>query len=233
MKIFIAEDEPLASAKLKLFLQKLGETNVYVFDNGLSLLAKISEEVPETLFLDIHMPGATGMQVMDLMQQKGIKGTQIIITSAYEQYALDSFNFNVTDYLLKPYTLDRLSQALEKARTNIRLLSLDKQVNSETISFRCEGRTIIVPVSEIVSLESLKDYVRIVTTDGQKRLTLGTLGSFEERLPKEFIRVHRSFIINLNHIVEIGNQSVIMLGGVEIAIGKTYREQFGNVFLKN
>ena len=232
MKIFIAEDEPLASAKLKVFLQRLGETEITVFDNGLALLSALSDKTPEVLFLDIHMPGATGMEVMDLMKKKGIKNVQIIITSAYDQYAIESFNFNVTDYLLKPYTLDRLRIALDKAKTNLRLLSLDKQANSETISVRCDGKTIKISLLDIVLIESLKDYVQITTSDGQKRITLGTLASFEEKLPAYFVRVHRSSIINVNHVVEFNSLTVIMQGGEQIAIGKTYREQFENLLSK-
>lgn len=227
MSIYIAEDEPLASAKLKLFLQKLGENgDIRIFDNGISLLAALQDEQPEVLFLDIQMPGVTGMQVLERMKEIGIKNTQIIITSAFDQYAIQSFGFSVTDYLLKPYTLDRLKQALEKAKTNIRLQALDKQVNTHVLTVRIDGRNVIIPTSEIVYLEALKDYVRIVTCDGQKRMTLGTMSSFETKLTDDFMRVHRSFIINLNHIQEYNCQTVTMLGKLEIGIGKTYREQF-------
>lgn len=233
MNIFIAEDEPLAAAKLRLFLQKLGETDTLVFDNGISLLAHLTEETPDVLFLDIQMPGATGIDVMKRMQQLN-SNVQIIITSAFEQYAIESFQFSVTDYLLKPYSIERLSQALTKARNNIRLQNLDRQTKAETISIRCEGRNVIIPTAEIISLESLKDYVRITTTDGQKRITLGTLGQFEERLNKNsFVRIHRSFIINLGHLTEFSSQSVIMFGRTEIPIGKTYREQIEKLFKKN
>ena len=233
LKILIAEDEPLASAKLKMFLQKLGETDVRVFDNGISLLAYLADDVTDVLFLDIHMPGATGMQVMERLQVNNkTDKIQIIITSAYEQYAIESFNFNVTDYLLKPYTIERLSSALEKARNNIRLRILDKQTNSDTITIRCDGRSVIIPASEIVLVESLKDYVRFVTLDGQKRMTMGTLASFEEKLPSYFVRIHRSFVVNLNHIQEYNSQTVIMCDGAKISIGRTYREQIENLLLK-
>lgn len=225
MQIYIAEDEPLASAKLVLFLQKLGETNIVTFENGQSLLDELCNNRPDIVFLDIHMPGLTGIEVLSAIQNKGAIGMQIIITSAYEQYALESFSFNVTDYLLKPYTIGRLSQALEKARNTLRLLSLDKQQHSDTISFRCDGRNVVILANEIICIESLKDYVCIVTNDGQKRLTLGTMSSFEEKLPNWFMRIHRSFIVNTNHIIEFNNQSVLMSNNQEIAIGKTYREQ--------
>lgn len=234
MNIFIAEDEPLAAAKLKLFLQKLGEIDIRVFDNGVSLLACLADATPDILFLDIHMPGATGMQVMERISQSGNqRRIQIIITSAYEQYALDSFNYNVTDYLLKPYTLDRLRLALEKARNNIRLQNLDRQASAETIVIKCDGSNVIVALPDIVLIESLKDYVRIVTSDGQKFVTMGTLASFEERLPESFLRIHRSFLINLNHLEAFNSQIVKMADGSQITIGRTYREHFDEIISKN
>ena len=232
LNIFIAEDEPLAAAKLKLFLQKLGETDVRVFDNGVSLLARLTEEIPDVLLLDIHMPGATGMQVMERIGLTKQNTMQIIVTSAYEQYALESFNYNVTDYLLKPYTLERLRVALEKAKTNIRLLNLDKQTSAEVITVRCDGKSVIIPVQDIVLLESLKDYVRIVTSDRQKRITMGTLGSFADKLPEDFVRIHRSYLININHLSEYNSQTVTMLDGSQISIGRTYREQFESILPK-
>ena len=232
LNIFIAEDEPLAAAKLKLFLQKLGETDVRVFDNGVSLLARLTEETPDVLLLDIHMPGATGMQVMERIGLSKQNTVQIIVTSAYEQYALESFNYNVTDYLLKPYTFERLRVALEKAKTNIRLRNLDKQASAEVITVRCDGKSVIIPVQDIVLLESLKDYVRIVTSDRQKRITMGTLGSFADKLPEDFVRIHRSYLININHLSEYNSQTVTMLDGSQISIGRTYREQFESILPK-
>ena len=232
LNIFIAEDEPLAAAKLKLFLQKLGETDVRVFDNGVSLLARLTEEIPDVLLLDIHMPGATGMQVMERIGLTKQNTMQIIVTSAYEQYALESFNYNVTDYLLKPYTFERLRVALEKAKTNIRLRNLDKQTSAEVITVRCDGKSVIIPVQDIVLLESLKDYVRIVTSDRQKRITMGTLGSFADKLPSDFVRIHRSYLININHLSEYNSQTVTMLDGSQISIGRTYREQFESILPK-
>ena len=232
LNIFIAEDEPLAAAKLKLFLQKLGETDVRVFDNGVSLLARLTEEIPDVLLLDIHMPGATGMQVMERIGLSKQNTVQIIVTSAYEQYALESFNYNVTDYLLKPYTFERLRVALEKAKTNIRLRNLDKQTSAEVITVRCDGKSVIIPIQDIVLLESLKDYVRIVTSDRQKRITMGTLGSFADKLPEDFVRIHRSYLININHLSEYNSQTVTMLDGSQISIGRTYREQFESILPK-
>ncbi|MBQ0056681.1 MAG: response regulator transcription factor [Bacteroidales bacterium] len=236
MKIYIAEDEPLAAAKLKVFLEKLGEgTDVSHFDNGITALAAIRRELPDVLFLDIQMPGLTGMQILESMRESGITGNQpcVIITSAYDSYAIDSFSFDVTDYLLKPYTLDRLRTAIEKAKNILRLRALDKKIHATTITVRCDGRTEILPTAEILCLESLKDYVRIKMAGGRHLLTLATMASLLEQLPNDdFARVHRSYIVNVNAIKSIGQQTLILTDGTEIAVGKTYRKDFETLINK-
>jgi len=221
MKIYIAEDEPLAAAKLKLFIEKLGEgPDITHFDNGVSALAAIQREAPDVLFLDIQMPGMTGMEVLECL---GNQKSQVIITSAYDQYALPAFGFHVTDYLLKPYTIERLGEALKKAKETIRLKQLDQQVNATTLSIRCDGRDEVVHTADIIALESLKDYVRISLNNHQHRLVLAPLSSFESQLPDEFVRIHRSFIINKQAIVAIDGNEVTMCDGSKYSVGKTYR----------
>ncbi|MCR5394992.1 MAG: LytTR family DNA-binding domain-containing protein [Bacteroidales bacterium] len=220
MKIYIAEDEPLAAAKLKLFLEKLNEQgDISIFDNGISALAAIDRERPDLLFLDIQMPGMTGMEIM-----QRISGIPVIVTSAYDNYAIDSFSFNATDYLLKPYTLERLKVAVEKARKAIRLNQLEKESMGAQLTIRCDGKNEVLNEHDILWLESLKDYVRIVTSDGKHHLTLGALSSFEQQLDTEtFARVHRSFIINLSKVKSSGAQMVTMSDGTEIPIGRKYK----------
>ncbi len=223
MKIYIAEDEPLAAAKLKLFLEKLGESSdVSHFDNGMSALAAVENEPPDLLFLDFQMPGLTGMQVLER-----ISGMQVIITSAFDKYAIDSFRFQVTDYLLKPYTLERLQTALNKAKENIRLQQLDRQVNAARLTVRADGKTEILQQADILYLEALKDYVRIVSEESgrrMQRLTLGTLASIGEQLdPQYFKKVHRSFIVNLRHVVKFEYPALTLTDGTQIPVSRAHR----------
>lgn len=221
MRIYIAEDEPLASAKLKLFLEKLGEgPDISMFDNGVSALAAIQRESPDVLFLDIQMPGMNGMEVLESTQTGS---TQVIITSAYDQYALPAFSFHVADYLLKPYTLERLQTALSKVKETLRLKQLDEQVNAATISIRCDGKDEVLHASDILSLESLKDYVRLSLRNGQRRMFLGSLSNLEKQLPDDFMRIHRSFIINRKAIVSSDSNEVTLCNGDSFPIGKTYK----------
>lgn len=232
MRIFIAEDEPLAAAKLKLFLDKLGEgQDVTHFSDGLQLSAALNnsdEPKPDLLFMDIQMPNMTGL---DVLKQLGESTFPIILTTAFDQYALDGFNFGVTDYLLKPYTLERLKQALQKARrmmpaTEDSVSTTAPQTSIASISVRCEGRNELVEVANIESLEALKDYTRLTLTDGRQLTTLGTLTSMEQQLPSEtFIRVQRSYVVNLKRVQSYNMQSLRLVSGIEIPIGKTYREE--------
>lgn len=223
MIIFIAEDEPLAAQKLQFFLQKLGERaeDISIFDNGAMLVQAIdSGRVPALLFLDIQMPQMTGLEVLSRLQALGLD-TQVIITSAYDRYAIDGFNYGVTDYLLKPYTLDRLRQALAKVRT----APVQEVHATPTIDIRCEGRTERIRVADIVCLQADKDYTQITLSDGRRLSTLGTLTSFEQQLPtQDFIRVQRSHIIALSHVRSYSSQSVTLTTGDTVPIGKTYRD---------
>lgn len=230
--IFIVEDEPLAAEKLHLFLKRMDKIgSIRIFHDGIAALCAWEEEKPDILFLDIEMPGISGIEFMEKVGNTA--PSQIIITSAYEKYALPSFNFNVADYLLKPYTFPRLKQAFDKACENIRLRALDERDKRQNITVRTEGRTEIISPADILVIEAVKDYVRIIATD-KKMMIHTTLTSFETMLPKEnFIRVHRSFIINRNHVTGYDKNSTVLDNRITIAIGKTYREQFENLMQAN
>lgn len=225
MRIYIAEDEPLAAKKLQLFLEKLGEhpDDLTLFSDGLSLIDALSHlPYPDLLFLDIQMPGLTGIEVLKKLQEGLSPQTmKVIITSAYDQYAIDGFNFGVADYLLKPYTIERLRQALDKVRPE------------PTLNIRVDGRTERIRISDIVCLEALKDYTCFTLIDNRRLQTLGTLSSFEQQLPpSEFVRVQRSYILALRHVISYNNQSVILTTDLEVPIGKTYRDTFSEAMNK-
>ncbi len=222
MTIYIAEDEPLAAQKLQLFLQKLGERSedIKVFGNGALLVEALAQQpLPELIFLDIQMPAMTGLDVLSHLQQTlADKAPRVIITSAFERYAIDGFNFGVTDYLLKPYTLDRLKQALSKVRIE------------PTIDIRVQGRTERIRIADIVCLEADKDYTIFTLADGRSFPTLGTLTSFEQQLPTQsFTRVQRSHIVAVAHVRSYSSQSVILSTGTEVPIGRTYRDAFASL----
>ncbi len=233
MRIYIAEDEPLAAAKLKLFLEKLGEGKEFVhFPDGKKLLSSLNDPEqlkPDLLFMDIQMPQVTGIDVLKHIEDRSYP---IVLTTAYENYAIDGFNYGVTDYLLKPYTLERLKQAIQKAKNTI---NANKLINnsrpdstaSATIIIRSEGRNERVSLDIIECLEAVKDYTRIYLSEGRQLMTLGTLSSFEQQVPDNlFVRIQRSYIINLTKIQSYNTQTVRLQSGLDLPIGKTYKDTF-------
>ncbi len=229
---FIAEDEPLAAKKLQLFLENEGDISpIRIFSDGNALLTALENGNTDILFLDIEMPRLSGIEVLRRIEKRN--KPQIIVTSAYEKYALASFDFQVTDYLLKPYTQARLHQAVERAKQSIALHRLKENTNNErknltkrSISIRTELHTEVIDISQIIVLESLKDYTCIVTEQKSMK-TLNTLSSFEHILPQEvFIRIHRSYIINISKINSYSRKEVTMNNGVIIPIGPKYKDLF-------
>lgn len=219
MRIYLAEDEPLAAQKLMLFLQKLGEAaeDIRHFGQGAALMEALQHEpLPDLIFLDIEMPGMTGIDVLSQLQQTmGEQAPKVIITSAYERYAIDGFNFGVADYLLKPYTLDRLRQALAKVRPE------------PTIDLRINGRSERIRIADILCMEAERDYTVFYLVDERRLTALGTLSSYEQLLPAgAFVRVQRSFIVAHRHILAFSTSHVELRCGIEVPVGKTYRESF-------
>lgn len=233
MRIYIAEDEPLAAAKLRLFLEKLGEgQDISLFSDGESLFNALQAgNHPDLLFMDIQMPRLTGLDVLRNLTEHPFP---IILTTAYDRYAIDGFNYGVADYLLKPYTLERLKQALQKAKLLAQISTTDKPAQEKeeadrktSIIIRSEGQNLLIEISAIECLEADKDYTLIHLSDGRQLSTLGTLSSLEQQLPTPFfVRIQRSYVININRIKSYTTQNVMLLSGLCAPIGKNYRESF-------
>lgn len=218
----ILDDEPLAVELLKKHATEnesltisLATTEVFEVINFLK------NEKVDLIFTDIQMPELTGIQFMKI-----INDTQkFIVTTAYPNYALESFNFNVIDYLLKPITKERFDLAVKKYLDYFS----QQQFNPSTYIFvKADGKQVKINFSELIFIESLKDYIRLYTKTG-KILVLETMKSFENKLPNNFKRIHRSFIINIDFLTSIEGNSVY-LGQKNIPIGETYRKEIKNNF---
>ncbi|MBF4516748.1 response regulator transcription factor [Flavobacterium sp. ANB] len=176
----------------------------------------VLQENADLLFLDIQMPEIRGIEIMELIKETN---TKVIITSAYAEYALDGFNNDVIDYLLKPITFDRFLVAAEKAKERIQ-----NNLGNCTghLMLRTEHRLHKTDLSSIVYIEALGDYLIFLTTAG-KIVTLETMKNMETILPPEhFLRIHRSFIINLNSINYL-EKGKIVIGKKRLPIGETYK----------
>ena len=232
MNVWIADDEPLALQKLKLFLGQADDIRVdREFSDGASMLAALLEDSdrPDCLITDIQMPGMTGIEVLERLPYK----LPIIVTTAWEQYALPSWTLNVTDYLLKPYSRERLNMAMARVRETLRLQLLDKAHPQTILQLRSQGLTIPVDLSEVACLEAQGDCVQFIRPNLKPVLVYGTLSAFESQLPDtDFVRVHRSFIVNISFILSVSPKEITLRGDKKIPVGRTYREKI-SVFSKN
>ncbi|MBE8714659.1 LytR/AlgR family response regulator transcription factor [Sphingobacterium hungaricum] len=211
IKIILIDDEPLARS---ILIEYLNERNDVVIlaecNDGFEGVKAIQQHKPDLIFLDVQMPKLNGFEMLELLDDR----PQVIFTTAFDEFAIKAFEKNAVDYLLKPINIDRFNQAFEKFKntfeSNSPVKSPTKQLQ-ETLEEESLERVVvkngsqikIIPVQQIIYLEAYDDYVKIHTKDGLF-LKNKTMSSFEKQLdPKQFIRVHRSFIIKVDQLAKI------------------------------
>lgn len=215
IKCIVLDDEHPA---IRLLASYIADTPGFVLvlktiEPGEAIKAVLQQQA-DLLFLDIQMPEIRGIEVMELIKKTA---TKVIITSAYPEYALDGFNNDVIDYLLKPITFERFLIAANKAKERIN--SLD---NSGHLMLRTEHRLHKTDFSSILYIEALGDYLIFFTTSG-KIITLETMKNMELLLPSEhFLRIHRSFIVNFN-CIDYLEKGKMVVGKQRLPIGETYK----------
>lgn len=242
LRCLIIDDEPLAHkvieeyAKAVPFLEIVAHS--YLATEALSVL---HEQSIELLFLDIQMPRLQGLDFLRTVSKKPL----VIITSAYEEYALESFELDVCDYLLKPYRFERFLKAVNKAQEMHSLknqqpvFSKSKEetaqvsqtdTNSQQLFIKSDKRLIQIDLPDIFHLENYGNYVKVWLEESY-HLTPGTLTHFESLLPSDqFFRVHKSFIVHKKHIDYIEGNHLKLRNGQEIPIGKQYRPAIRDAF---
>lgn len=231
IKCLIIDDEPLAGQLLEVYTQRSPDLeHLATFSDPIEALHFLNEHKVDLLFLDIQMPELTGIQLMKITKGQ----YDIILTTAYKEYALEGYEFDVVDYLLKPISLDRFFLAVEKVKKR-RSTPLapsheprDKNapVNSPDYLFIKSGhKTVRIDLADVYRLESLDNYVAIYTQE-EKILTLENMSHFAEHLPAgNFIRVHRSHIVALDKIDFIERNRIVIQGNY-IPISNSYRDAF-------
>jgi two-component system LytT family response regulator len=246
IQTLIADDELLARHKLRQLLRE--EPGIEIVGEG-SSASDIAELVrataPQLLFLDVRMPGMDGLQLMaELSRMTDGSVPRVILTTAYDHYALRAFELNAVDYLLKPFTAERLHAAVERAqeeicageKSNDRGGSRDAASPSYTsrIVFKSRGRILFLPVSDIRWISAEENYVRICTAN-ETHLLRETMASMEQRLdPQAFLRVHRSAIVNLQFVKEVRTESkgdfmVHLVNGHKLAMSRSYHSRIGDL----
>lgn len=224
------DDEPLALRVIEVHAKKLENLElIRTTTNAIEGLLEAQSGNIDLVFLDIQMPSLTGIQFMQILQGK----CKIILTTAYTKYALESYEHDVVDYLLKPISFDRFQKAVNK-------ISLENKINSEInipsitnhqpdcIFIKTEYKLLKINHSDILYIEGGKDYITVFTKT-EKILSLSSLTKLQESLPyPQFLRVHKSYIVALDKIESVGRQRIFM-GKMVIPIGDTYKDEFFRV----
>lgn len=223
MRCVLIDDEPLAIEILENYIERLDNKEIVgKFTNSVKALEFLSRHPVDLVFLDIQMPNLTGIDLV-----KSIKNLpQFIFTTAYPEYALEGFDLNATDYLVKPIPFSRFLQAIGKADDYYRLQENTTRVANDFIFVRSEYENVRIATQKITYIEGLKDYIKIYTENSPKAIL--TLMSFKDILERlnhtNFLRVHRSFIVNISQIDSL-QKTRIIIGEKYIPIGETYKQK--------
>ena len=238
----LADDEPLARMKLRELLRRDPEVIVVgEASSGSEAVHLVRQSSPQVLFLDVRMPGQDAFEVIDqLSADKKQAMPRVIITTAYDQYALRAFDIHAADYLLKPFTAERLHSAVQRVRDHLLLTQpvagscsvsgTNESKHLSRVVFKSRGRILFLRVSEIRWIGAEENYVRI-STGAESHLLRETISSMEERLdPQTFLRVHRSAIVNLQYLKEIrsdthGDFSAVLTNGQKVSMSRGYHSR--------
>ena len=241
MRCIAIDDEPLALRQISSYISKIPFLElVATFRSAVAAQAWLQENETDLIFVDINMPDMTGVEFVQSLDVP----TMAIFTTAYAEYAIEGFKLSAIDYLLKPFGLKDITRASEKALSLYELLQLQKNAQIEqdieelateveedksVISVHADRKTHIVKLANIIYLESAGEYVRLHLTDGTTLVTLFRLKNMESTLQSsQFMRVHRSYIVNLSHIVGYTKGRIFLSSEDYIPIGENYKEQVTN-----
>jgi two-component system LytT family response regulator len=232
IRCLIVDDEPLALHILEDYLSKIPFLQlVKATTNPIEALTLVQEKAVDLVFLDVQMPELTGIQFLRIANGKA----KVILTTAYPQYALEGYELDVIDYLLKPIAFDRFFKSVQKAQAVLQPAAAPAQPEpaqqtkqdflSDFIFVKTEHKIQKVYLNDILFIEGLKDYISIFTP-AERIITLQNMKKMEDALPaKNFIRVHKSYIVSINKIDSI-ERSRIFIADKVIPVGDTYREEF-------
>ncbi len=221
------DDEPLAIDVIKTYCQKVDEVKLLAtFTEAGPAMKYLDEHPVDLLFLDINMPAISGID----FYKKVSKNTMVIFTTAYSEYAVEGFNLNAVDYLLKPFDFKRFQQAVDKIKEYHNYAQLKENEQPQYLFVKVDYSMVKVPFEEIAYIEGLDNYLKINFDSGKSLLVRMSMKTISEKLPAaEFIRVHRSFIIPFSKVVSVRNKT-IYLDKKEIPIGTNYVDEVMKLF---
>jgi DNA-binding LytR/AlgR family response regulator len=227
-KCYILDDEPLALNVIEQHLSRFGEFEVCgKSTEPLEALAQIKRLQPDLLFLDIQMPELTGLELIQSIQHR----PAIVLTTAYREFAVEGFELNVLDYLVKPIPFQRFVKAIDKfleqrlGQPPVAVPVVAEQQTADAIFVKADRKTLRIPLDDILFVEGVKDYVKIVLPT-QRILTKVSIGNFLQELPAgRFVQVHKSFIVAKAKVTAYTAHD-IEIGEMVVPIGRQYKEGF-------
>ena len=246
IRTLIIDDVSLARQRIKRCLAADPEIEIVgECDNGEKAVADIRSLVPDLIFLDVQMPALDGFGVLEAL--RGERAPEVIFVTAHNEYAIQAFEVNALDYLLKPVDCERLSKAVERAKSRLVQLNRDDHLDRrframlediksgskfvKRLTIKLTGRTVLLPTDEIDWIETHGNYLKVYA-GSESHLIRGTLQSLETKLnPEKFVRVHRSAIVNVEKIKEIyprsnGDQDLVLQNGRQLMLSRNYRDKF-------
>jgi DNA-binding LytR/AlgR family response regulator len=223
------DDEPLALQQLTTYIQKIPFLELAAqCQSALEARKFLEQDTVDAIFCDINMPDLNGMDFIKSLQAPPL----IVFTTAYSEYAVEGFKVNAVDYLLKPFGLDdfrraanRIKERLENVSTNTQHLTPNSQ--PDALFVKTDYRMVKISIADIRYIEGMSEYLKIYLEGEEKPIiTLLSMKKIETRLPENFMRIHRSYIVNLHKIQEVNKNRIIMDAETFLPIGDMYKESF-------
>lgn len=232
IKCIAIDDEPLALKQIADYIGKIPSLElVEACSSAFDAMSVLKEYSVDLMFVDINMPDLNGMEFVKSLEQKPL----VIFTTAYSEYAIEGFKVDAIDYLLKPFYFSEFSKSVQKAHRQLGLIQNTQEIldsDKDYLFIKSEYKLIRINFNDIVYIEGMKEYVRIHLSGQKPVMSLLSMKSLEEKLPKNrFMRVHRSFIVNLEKIMVVERFRIIF-DKVNIPVSENYKEKFQE-FLNN
>ena len=234
LKCIAIDDEPLALQQVASYIQKLPFLElVGQYSSAFEALQLLEKQPVDLMFVDINMPDLNGLEFVKSLTQKPL----LIFTTAYSEYALEGFKVDALDYLLKPFSFAEFSKAAGKARTQFELMKNAPEKlesNDEFLFIKSEYKLLRVNLNDIQFIEGMKEYVRIHITGQKPIMTLLSMKLLDAKLPEsKFMRVHRSYIVNLKKVTTVERFTIVFDNKQRIPISDNYKEKFQAFLDKN
>jgi two-component system, LytTR family, response regulator len=226
LKCVAIDDEPLALELLQEYISRFPQLKlVHTFDDAISAVELLRNTKVDLLFIDINMPDITGIDLVRSLQEKPL----VIFTTAHKQFAIEGFELDAVDYLLKPINFDRFTRAVHKAIDYYKYKNTLSQEENDSLFVHSEYKLVKIPLNDIEYIESLEDYIKIHIAGAKPVLTLLSMKKVLEKLPADkFQRIHRSYIVSVSRVKSIQNRKVQLSPAVELPISDSYVQFINN-----